>query len=648
MSDAFDSAYREGLRPDPRLTVSEWADKFRVLSQTVAAEPGRWRTARTPYARDVMDALSPRHPCQRVVLMKGAQVGGTELGNNWVGYIIGEAPGPMMIVIPTVETAKRWSKQRLARLIEDTPTLRDKVKDSRSRDSGNTVLTKEFEGGIVIVTGANSAVGLRSMPAKYRFFDETDAYPGDVDGEGDPILLAERSGRTFKRGKSFFVSTPGIHGLSPIERLYSEGSRGKYFVPCPHCNESQTIEWPNIHWPKAGDEWKGKELEEDLASEAFLVCIHCGATISEHHKTWMLENGEWRHDRPDHPTLSFHLSSLYSPVGWFSWADAAALFVEAKDSQARLKVFVNTVLGETWQDRGEAPDARRLYDRREEYEINKIPRGGLFLTAGVDVQKDRLELEIVAWGRRFESWSIDYRVLPGDPYGEDVWKDLSDVLNEKFATPYGGRMIPISRLAIDAGYATQSVYHWVRSVGTPQVIAVRGIEKSVVPIGAPKTVDIDYGGRRIARGCRVWSVADSLLKSELYRWLRLDPPLEEEESQDFPVGYCHFPQYPIEFFRQMTAERIVTKVVRGYPRTEWVKHRDRNEALDCRKYARAAGYSLGMDRWTPERWDQIEEDLGANLGESEPDDYGDGSDSGPAPSTPAKKGRRRGKSPFMG
>ena len=229
----IERAWRDGLTPDPLLTVSEWADRYRVLSQRASSEPGRWRTERTPYLKEIMDCLSPSSPFQRVVFMKGAQVGATESGNCWIGYVIHQAPGPMMAVAPTVELAKRNSKQRLDPLIEESEVLRERVKERRSRDSGNTVLSKEFPGGVLILTGANSAVGLRSMPARYLFLDEVDGYPGDVEGEGDPILLAERRSATFQRRKILLVSTPKTKGLSRIEREYGQSDQRRYFVPVP-------------------------------------------------------------------------------------------------------------------------------------------------------------------------------------------------------------------------------------------------------------------------------------------------------------------------------------------------------------------------------------------------------------------------------
>ncbi|MCB1372461.1 MAG: phage terminase large subunit family protein, partial [Rhodobacteraceae bacterium] len=354
-AEALLRAWGGGLKPDPLLTVSEWADRYRMLSSRAAAEPGRYRTKRTPYMKEIMDALSPGHPAQRIVFMKAAQVGATEAGSCFLGFIIHQAPGPALAVQPTVELAKRNSRQRIDPLIEESPALRDKVKPARSRDAGNTMLSKEFAGGILIMTGANSAVGLRSTPARYIFLDEVDAYPASVDEEGDPVSLAEARSLTFAhRRKVFLASTPTIRGLSRIEREYEASDQRRYFVACPHCAASQWLKFERLRWEKGKPE------------TAAYVCESCDAPIAEHHKTAMLEGGEWRATAVsvDPSTIGFHLSALYSPVGWLSWERIARAWEAAQGSDEAIRAFRNTILGETWVETGEAPDWRRLYDRR--------------------------------------------------------------------------------------------------------------------------------------------------------------------------------------------------------------------------------------------------------------------------------------------
>ena len=585
------------LRPDPRLSVSGWADAHRYLSQTASGEPGPWRTDRTPYLREIMDCLSPSSPIEKTVFMKGAQIGGTEAGNNWIGYVIHHAPGPMLAVQPTVEMAKRWSKQRVASLIDSTPVLRDRVKEARSRDSGNTVQSKEFPGGILVMTGANSAVGLRSMPVRYLFLDEVDAYDFDVDGEGDPVSLASQRTITFANRKIFLVSTPTIQGFSRIELEYEQSDQRRWWVPCPECDEYQVLEEKQLRWSK------------DQPEDALYYCVHCGVGIPSHRKHWMNGRGQWRAERPESPIAGFWLSGLNSP--WLSWAQIAERKVAAKDDAA-MKVYVNTIEARTWTESGEAPEWQRLYDRREDYRIGQITQNGLFLTAGVDVQKDRIEIEIVAWGRERESWSVDYRVLAGDPVKPDVWSSLDQLLAESF-THESGTQLAILKLAIDTGYATQEVYDWVRRQAPDRVIAVKGIDRLGAAIGTPSHMDVMQSGKRKRRGLLVWPVGSSFCKSELYGCLRKDRPTDEQfdAGGKYPAGFCHFPKYGEEYFRQLTAERLVTvKDRRGFPHREWRKLRERNEALDCRVYARAAAAAIGVDRFSDVTWQKLERALG--------------------------------------
>jgi phage terminase large subunit GpA-like protein len=390
---AFDGAedilrsWRKGIRPDPDLTVSEWADAHRWLSSRGASEAGRYRTARAPYLREIMDALSPRHPAQRITFMKAAQVGATEAGNNWIGFVIHHAPGPMLAVLPSLDLAKRTSRGRLDPLIADSPALRERVNPARSRDAGNSMLSKEFPGGILVLTGANSAAGLRSMPARYIFLNEVDAYPPSADEEGDPVSLAEARTTTFShRRKVFMVSTPTIRGLSRIEREFEASDHRRYFVPCPHCGHMQWLQFERLRWHKG---------RPDTAA---YHCEGCEKPIAEHHKTRMLERGEWRATAvsADPHSIGFLISALYSPLGWKSWQQVAREWLAAQGSEAMLRVARNTLLGETWVESGEAPEWQRLAERRETYGGVQIPMGGLFLTAGVDVQKDRIEVDVWA------------------------------------------------------------------------------------------------------------------------------------------------------------------------------------------------------------------------------------------------------------
>ncbi len=600
--DAIERAWCEGLTPDPLLTVSEWADKHRVLSSKAASEPGRWRTSRTPYLREIMDALSPMSPIERVVFMKGAQVGGTELGLNWVGYVIHHAPGPMMAVWPTVEMAKRASKQRIDALIEESPAIQERIAPARSRDSGNTILAKEFHGGVLVMTGANSAVGLRSMPVRYLFLDEVDGYPLDVEGEGDAISLAEARTRTFARRKIFIVSTPTISGASAIEREYEASDQRRYFVPCPHCSHRQWLRFEQLRWDKGQPE-----------TTAY-VCEACDTAIAEHHKTWMLEHGQWQ-AMAEGKTAGFHLSSLYSPVGWRAWRDIAAAWEAAVNkesgSAAAIKTFKNTELGETWVEEGEAPDWQRLVERREDYRIGSVPQGGLLLVGAADVQKDRIEASVWAFGRGKESWLVEHRVLMGDTARDTVWKRLAEMLAESWTHALGAEM-PLARFALDTGFATQEAYAFARACRDPRVMAVKGVARGAALIGTPTAIDVSQGGKKLRRGIKVYSVAGGIAKLEFYNNLRKSADVGEDGlTPVFPAGFVHLPKIDAEFIQQLCAEQLITRRDRnGFPVREWQKMRERNEALDCYVYARAAASSAGLDRFEERHWRDLERQLG--------------------------------------
>ena len=492
------------MRPDPDLTVSEWADAHRWLGSRASAEPGRYRTARTPYLRGVMDALSPGHPAQRISFMKAAQVGATEAGNNWIGFVIHHAPGPMLAVLPTVEMAKRSSRGRIDPLIADSPALRERVSPARSRDAGNSMLSKEFPGGILVLTGANSATGLRSMPARYVFLDEVDAYPASADEEGDPVTLAEARTTTFAhRRKLFMVSTPTIRGLSRIEREFEASDQRRYFVPCPHCGAMQWLQFERLRW------------ESGRPETTAYHCEGCERPIAEHHKTAMLEAGEWRATAisSDPASIGFHLSALYSPIGWKSWEQIAREWLAAQGSDEMLRAARNTLLGETWVERGEAPEWQRLADRREIWAPGTVPAAGLFLTAGADVQKDRIEIDIWAWGRDRTSWLVDHIVISGGPDDPACWDGLTALLGRSWQHANGAFMT-LARLGIDTGYETAAVHAWARKAGFEQVAPLKGLEgfNRATPVSGPTFVDATVGGKRLRRGARLGSVATAYLQ----------------------------------------------------------------------------------------------------------------------------------------
>lgn len=573
MHDAVRSnnlAWDRGLAPDPRISVDVWADRHRVLSSVAASEPGQWSTERTPYLREIMEVLSASDRTERVVFMKGAQLGGTEAGLNWLGYVVHHVPGPMLMVQPTVETAKRVSKQRVDALVECCPALAERIRNPRARDSGNTVLMKEFPGGVLVITGANSAVGLRSMPVRFLFLDEVDGYPGDAAGEGDPVNLAVQRSATFVNRKIFLVSTPTIKGFSRIESAYEESDRRVYMVPCDHCGTHSQIVWRDIRWPD-GRMW-----------EASWHCPHCDGAHPEHRKPALLKHGYWYPTAPADncqgaKPAGFHLSSLYSP--WLTWAEIAAEHAAAKDDPVFLKVWVNTKLAETWEDRdGERMDETALMSRREPYGP-VIPAEVAALTCGVDIQDDRLELELVGWGRDEESWSCDYKVLWGDPAAPSLWHELEQYLTATFDHETLASGLRIDAACLDTGgHHTQAAYAFCRGRERQRIWAIKGVagKRPIWPKRPTKA----------AKGkVNLFGIGVDAAKEAVFARLK---------TMESGAGYCHFPQdRDAAYFEQLTAERLRTRYVKGFPQRYWWKPDGRrNEALDCRVYAYAALHGL--------------------------------------------------------
>ena len=588
------TALMEGLRPEQPLTVSEWADKHRRLSSKASAEPGPWRTNRTPYLREPMDCLSSTSPVQRVVMMFAAQTGKTEAGANWLGYVIDHAPGPMLLVQPTVEMAKRLSKQRLESLITETPVLAEKIAPSRSRDSGNTMFAKDFPGGMMLLTGSNSATGLRSTPCRYIFCDEIDAFPSDVDGEGDPVSLAEKRATTFARRKILLTSTPTVKDFSRIEAEYERSDQRRFYVPCPCCSVMQWLKWPQLKW------------ENNEPATAAYECEVCHERFAEIHKPAMLRKGEWRATAPSNgKTAGFQLSGLYSPLGWLSWADMVDDFLRAKADAPMLKSFVNTRLAETWEeDFASKVSADGLLDRCEHYEAAMVPEGGLALTVGVDVQDNRLAISVWAWGREEEGWLLDHQEIYGDPSRQELWKQLDEVVLREWPQAVGPAMRP-DVVAIDSGgHFTAEVYQYARERARQGVVAIKGqSQRGKPPIGKGSKVDVNHQGRTLKRGAVVYLVGGDTVKTTLFGRLK-----HNEQG----AGFLHFHMGTTgEYFEQLTAEKQVLRYNRGgFPTREWVKKPSaRNEALDCLVYAYAAMNLMyqRFDRRTI--WDQLEKRL---------------------------------------
>lgn len=604
---AYESGFLAGIAPDPELTVSQWADKHRRLSSKASSEPGRWRTDRTPYLREIMDSLSIYDTVQRVVFMAGAQVGKTESGNNWLGYVMHHVPGPFLMVQPTVEIAQKVSKQRLAPMIEETPELAELIAPARSRDSGNTLLVKEFRGGVLMLTGANSAAGLRSMPVRFLFCDELDAWPGDVEGEGDPLSLAEKRTTTFARRKVLITSTPTVKDTSKVEREYQRSDQRRYFVACPDCGHRQWFRWRGFDSDLNGERATQYRLVwvDEAKTAAGYVCEGCGVVIEERHKTSMLAGGEWRATADgDGVTRGYHLSALYSPAGWKSWVEILREFEQSSTDPARLKTFVNTVLGETFEEAYSARlDSEGLAKRAEPYEILTAPEPAVVVTAGVDVQDNRIEIVQRAWGEGEESWLVNHAVVFGDPSRQELWHQVLDILDTPIAHASGAQLVTYAAAIDSGGHHTHEVYAFTRQHRKRHLLAIKGQSLPGKPaLGKPTRQDINMRQQVIKSGAMLWPVGSDTIKGLIFGRLKNVEP--GPGSYHWPIGLSD------QYWKQLTSEKQITKLINGFPKRVWVKRdRDSNEALDCEVYAYAALQYIYTRHNRVTFWQQMRERL---------------------------------------
>ncbi|HEY0288550.1 MAG TPA: phage terminase large subunit family protein [Pseudomonas sp.] len=596
-AEVYREAYFRGLTPDPDLWVDEWADEYmRIPRDSGAAEPGQYRTARTPYAREPMRCLSPAHPCKRVVTMVASQLMKTQIALNWIGGLIHMAPSNILTLLPSLGLAKRVSS-RISKTIKATPVLRERVASSRSRDSRNTMDTKEFEGGSLYVTTAGSAANLSELSARYVYGDEIDRWEVDIGEEGDPIELAETRGSTFGRNaKFYFSSSPTIKGASRISDLFEGSDQRYYYVPCPTCGHMQTLEWERLHYSK-----DFRVVHYQCAGP------DCDVLIEEHHKGDMLARGEWRaHAEGDGETVGFHLNALYSPLGWMDWKSLAKQFEKAKKAQAKgdlepMQVFYNTRLAKVWDSAQEQTKADVLImrARKEGFTLGSLPAAVMMITGAVDVQANRLEFMAMGWGAGMERWVIDHQVIAGDPSDPRTWSALDELLKTRYRHPCGVGLAILATAVDSGGHHTDEVYQFCRVRRWRNIFAIKGASKPGKPVIAqrPSKVDVTWKGQTERGGAELWFVGTDTAKD----WIYNRYPFE-----DGP-GALHFANdLPDEFFAQCVAERKITRYVKGYKRIEWVKGKaERNEALDLMVYCLAMAHYLGINRYNEHDWDRV-------------------------------------------
>jgi phage terminase large subunit GpA-like protein len=517
--------------------------------------------------RGIMDAMSDP-AVHTVVVMSSAQVGKTELCLNALGFYIDQDPSPILVLQPTLDMGQAFSKDRLAPMLRDTPALRGKVNDVKSRDSGNTMLHKRFPGGQLTIAGANSAASLASRPIRVLLADEVDRYPLSAGTEGDPVSLARKRTTTFWNRKVALVSTPTVKGSSRIEAAFNESDQRRFHVPCPDCGREQVLRWAQVRWTDGN------------AHGAEYCCVGCGSLWSDARRWGAIRRGKWVASAEFAGVAGFHLSELYSP--WVKLGETVQTFLDSKADPERLQTWVNTALGETWEERGQTVDLGLVDGLREVYGPDELPDAVIAATAGVDTQDDRLEVEIVGWGREEESWGIGYHVLYGDPAQKAVWDDLDALLLETYAT-VSGRKVRVKAACIDSGgHHAEAVMRFCRDRAGRRVYAIKGFGgagKPIWPLRASRAKSRDL----------VYMVGVDTAKDTIYARFQIVEP---------GPGYCHLPAdpqtgYDPGWVEQVTSEQKVTKYKEGRPYAVWILPKGkRNEALDCRVYALAALKSL--------------------------------------------------------
>lgn len=605
---------RAFLAPPPLVDTAQWAATYRHIAK--GPERGLWRNSRTPYLVEPMQCASAHTPYERVVLWFATQLGKTEVLYNAVMQRIHTDPQDMMMVQPTLQDAQDHSAQRFLPTVLQTPVLQGKVAVRKSRDESTSWRSRSIQGGFtVFFGGANSASSLASKPLGFAVADEVDKWPADVDNEGPPLGLLEERLSNFSRRKLIIASTCSIKGASVIEREYLASDRRQYHVPCPHCSAPQVLQWG------AKEDWGIKWLKTAAGAArpetVVYICRHCGAGIEEHSKEQMLADGLWIAQAPGAgmgKRAGFWLNKLYSPLGWRSWSALVEEWEQVHEQQrvgnsAPLKKFVNSTLAETWEETGAAFDSRGLAARAEDYPTGIVPHGGLMLTMGVDVQPDRLEARVWAFGRGEESWLVERHILHGDPNLDDgaaasPWTRLTEIRRTPIKNASGAHML-IEATGIDTGgHNTHAVYNYCRSHAHERVLALKGSSQAARPIlGKPTTQDVNWRGASLRHGVKLWLVGTDTCKHLLYGRMRMAV---------VGPGYVHVPRAFVQTdeFEQMTAARLMPVVVQGKAGMRWITPPGRREeAGDCMVYAYAAAYHLGIQTFRDPNWTRREDRL---------------------------------------
>ncbi len=575
-----------GMQPPENLTVTEWAECKRYLSTEASAEPGLWRTNRTPYLRAIMDAFTDPK-IRHIVFVAASQVGKTEVLNNIIGYIIDQNPGSILFVHPTTIDAREFSKLRIAPMIRDSPAVRRKVAAPKSRDSGNTLLQKSYPGGILTLCGSNEAHALASKPIRYVFGDERDRWAVSAGTEGDPWELAMARQTTFYNAKAVEVSTPTIRGSSNIAKSFAKGTMERWKSQCPHCGEFHEIQWKDIRYE--AEETVVNHERTYTVHDVFWICPGCSCVSDE--ATMKKQPAKWVADNPAayaNGVRSFWLNAFVSP--WASWESICLKYQNALGDTGKMQVVYNTCFGQLWEDRGDTQDPDTLLGRREVYEA-ELPEGVLVLTAGVDTQDDRMEYEIVGHGHFGETWGIEKGVIMGRPDDPATWDSLDMMVFDRVLRFKDGLGLKVSMSFVDeGGHFTEEVRLFCQRRIKKKVFCIKGFSGPDRPFTSPpKKQKIIINNRYLGTVWQYQLGVDSG-KQIIMDNLKVQAPGPK---------YCHFPlreDYGAMYFNGLLSEHLVPE---GKTRQRWVwtkiQGHERNEPLDCRNYALAAFKVLPVD-----------------------------------------------------
>ena len=563
-------AVRQALRPPPVLSLSAWADRYAYLSPETSSESGKFRAF--AYQIGMMDAVT-NPEVERITVMKSARIGYTKVLDHICGYFVHQDPSPVLIVQPRVEDAQDYSRSEIMPMLRDTPALKSLVGEVKAHDPNQRILKRMFPNGASLsFVGANSPGGFRRITARVILFDEIDGYSIEGAGkEGDQIALATTRSQTFWNRKIVLGSTPTIRGMSLIERSFEQSDKRFYYVPCPQCGHMQTLRWANLRWDRSPE---GVHLPDT----AHFVCVENGCIIEERAKRQMIGAGEWRPTAPFMGHAGFHIWAAYSLWPNASWRNLLREFLAVKKDPVALRTFVNTVWGETWEDTVERVEGHSLLARCEAYGLDSLPIEVKFLTAGVDTQGDRLELQVIGWGAAEESWVVDYEVLLGDPAQPSIWQELDGLLLRPYHNETG-REMRIQATCIDMlGHHGNQVLQFCDARRSRLVLPIGGTPgpRPIWPKRASAT----------KTHSRVYMIGSDTGKDVIYGRLKI--------TKKGP-GYVHFPAHDAinqRYFEQLTSEHVITKYRFGRPYRKWeLPSGKRNEALDTFCYALAARMS---------------------------------------------------------